>query len=134
MARNLHLSDAAANAEANALAALANGGYLRIYSGSQPADANTPLSGQVLLASLRFGTPAFGSASAGVLTANAITQEIDAAASGAAAWYRVLKSDGTTVLWDGSVGTANADIVMPTVNIEQHAIVSISSLSFSVTE
>jgi hypothetical protein len=50
MAHNLKLSNAAVNAKADALAALANNGYLRIYSGSQPADADSAITSQVLLA------------------------------------------------------------------------------------
>ena len=134
MARNLKVSDRAANAEADALASLADNGYLRIYSGSQPADANTPLSGQTLLAELRFGSPAFGPALGGVITAFPLSAETDAPATGNASWFRVLASDGTTVLYDGSVGTSNADLTMPTVNIVQHAEVSISSLTHRVTE
>lgn len=41
MAKNTQLSNAAVNAEADALSALLNTGYLRIYSGTQPATADT---------------------------------------------------------------------------------------------
>ncbi len=134
MALNTKMSDTAVNAEANALAALANSGYLRIYDGSQPANANTAVSTQNLLAELRFGATAFGGASAGVLTANAITDDSDADATGTAAWFRVLKSDGTTVLWDGSVGTSGCNLNLNSVAIQQHAQVSVTSFTHTVTE
>ncbi len=134
MAHNLKLANAAVNAEASALAALLNSGYLRIYDGSQPATADTAISGQVLLAELRFGSTAFGAPSSGVLTANAITGDSDADATGTAAWFRALESDGTTPVLDGSVGTSSADLVIATTSIVQHAAVSCSSLTYTVTK
>ena len=134
MAKNTQLSNAAANAEADALAALLNSGYLRIYDGSQPADANTAVSSQVLLAELRFGATAFGAAVAGVITANAITGDSDANATGTAAWFRALKSDGTTVVMDGSVGTSGTNLVVATTSIALHQTVNCSSFVHTVNE
>src|SRR4051812_39464332 len=102
MALNPKLSNAAANAAADAVCALLNNGYLRLYSGTQAADADTAIGAQVLLAELRFNATAFGSAVAGVATANAITADSSADATGTATWFRALKSDGTTVVFDGS--------------------------------
>jgi len=134
MSLNTKLSDTAANTQANALAALVNSGYLRIYDGAQPADANTAISGQTKLAELRFDAVAFGSAVSGVITANAIVPDSDAPATGTASWFRVLKSDGVTALWDGTVGTANCNLNLSAVNIQQHAVVSVTSFTHSVTE
>lgn len=131
MALNPKLSNVAANAEADAVAALANSGYLRIYDGSQPASADTALGAQVLLAELRFNATAFGSAAAGVATANAITNDSSANASGTAAWFRALESDGTTVLFDGSVGTSGANLNLNSVSIVSGAPVSVTSLTFT---
>ena len=88
---------------------MANTGWLRIYDGTQPANADTAVSTQNILAELRFGATAFGASVAGVATANAITADSSANATGTATWFRVFKSDGTTALWDGSVGTAAAN-------------------------
>lgn len=132
MANNLKESNAAANAMVDALMALANTGYLRIYDGAQAANADTALGAQNLLAELRFGNPAFGAAAAGVATANAITQDSSADATGTASWFRVLKSDGTTVLWDGSVGAGGTyDLVLTTTAIVANAAVAVSSLTFT---
>ena len=90
MALNTQLSNEAVNAEGDALGALLNNGYLRIYDGSQPATANTAVSSQVLLAELRFNATAFAATSGGVMTANAITAESSANASGTASWFRAL--------------------------------------------
>ncbi len=92
----------ARNAAANAQAVLANNGYIRIYSGPQPATPETAASG-TLLAELRLGATAFGAAVNGVLTANAITGDSSADNTGTAGWGRILQSDGTTALWDGDV-------------------------------
>lgn len=132
MANNLKMSNTAVSAEADALAALFNNGYLRIYDGSQPATADTAVVGQVLLAELRFGATAFGAASDGVLTANALTADSAANATGTAAWYRCLKSDGTTALCDGSVGVSSCDLNLNTVSIVQNAQVSVTAFQHTV--
>jgi len=124
-------SIAARNVALNALAAEANNGYVRIYSGSQPATPETAASG-TLLAELRFGATAFGSAASGVITANALTADSAADATGTAGYYRALKSDGTTALWDGSVSTSGADLNMNSTAIQSGAQVSISSLSYTL--
>jgi hypothetical protein len=109
-------------------------GYLRIYSGAQPATPETALSGQVLLAELRFGATAFPAAAGGVLTANAITADASADASGTAAWYRALKADGTSALNDGSVGVTPAqfDMVINSTSINLGANVSCSSFTMTL--
>jgi hypothetical protein len=134
MATNLKMADAGVNAEANALAALMNSGYIRIYDGTQPATADTAVSTQVLLAELRFGGTAFGSAASGVLTANAITPDSDADATGTATWFRALESDGTTPVLDGDVGTSSANLVIATTSIIQHQTVSVDSFVFTVNK
>jgi hypothetical protein len=106
-------SNAAANAEANALATLLNTGYIRIYSGTQPVTVDTALSGNVLLCELRFNATAFGAAAAGVLTANTIAAA-NPVASGTATFYRALSSDGTTAIYDDSVATSGSGIIFAT--------------------
>lgn len=131
MALNLKLSNAAANAAADAVAALANNGYLRIYDGVQPASADTAITTQNLLAELRFSATAFAAAVAGVATANAITPDSAADATGVATWFRVFKSDGTSVVWDASVGAATSNLVLNSVAISAGAAVSVSSFTYT---
>lgn len=128
-----NLSDVAANAQANALAALMNGGSIEIFSGTKPATANTALSGNTLLATLTFGNPAFGSASAGAITANAIGAAT-AANTGTATFARLYESNGTTVVMDVDVNTSGAYINLNTVAIVQGANVSVTSFTHDVTE
>ncbi|HUW17466.1 MAG TPA: hypothetical protein VMW94_10340 [Actinomycetes bacterium] len=103
MAHNVTLAADTASAIADAVATLCNGGTVKIYDGAQPADPDTAVTTQTLLATCTFGTPAFAAAVDGVATANAITQDASADASGTAAWFRILSSAAAAVL-DGTVG------------------------------
>lgn len=131
MALTQQLSNASANAEVEALAALLDGGFFDIYSGVQPATADTPITTQVLLASLAYGTPAYGAAVGGAASSNPIADDPDAAASGQATWYRMYKADHVTAVQDGSVGTIDCNLNMTDVNIVQHAVVSIASFTLT---
>jgi hypothetical protein len=134
MALNPKQTNTAANAAADAVVALANSGKLRIYDGTQPATADTAVSTQNLLAELTLNSTAFGAAVAGVATANSITSDSTADASGTATWFRVVKSDGTTVLWDGSVGTSGCDLNLNTAAIEAGAIVAVTALAYTISK
>lgn len=131
IALNPKLATAAVNAACDGVVDLLDNGYLRIYDGSQPATANTAVSSQVLLAELRWNATAFGSASSGVATAAAITSDSSANNTGTASWFRALKSDGTTAVFDGTVGTGTNDLVLNTTSIVATAAVACSS--FTVT-
>jgi len=111
MALNTQLHDATVNAQAVALATLCNGGYIRIYSGSQPANAMTAITSQTLGVTLTFGNPAFGAPVGGLLTANPITSGT-AVASITPTWARIFKSDGTTVVMDVSAGASGANLTV----------------------
>jgi len=125
------LSKIAANAQADAVAALLNAGYLRLYDGTQPADADTPVCSQRLLAECRFENPAFGPASAGVITAKPISKT-EAVATGKATWFRFLVNDGTTTVMDGSVGIAECDLSLNDCRIQQGAELTVSNFCFTV--
>lgn len=122
-----HISNSVASAEMNALTARLNTGYLRIYSGTRPATADTALSGNTLLAELRFASTAFGAAANGVATANAITSAT-AAATATASFFRALQSDGTTAEGDGDVATSGSDLNLNSVAIQVGATVAVSSM------
>src|SRR4051812_3603228 len=92
-----------------------NTGYLRIYSGTEPATAATALSGNVLLSEMRFSSTAFGtpavSGSNRRITANTITGDTSADADGIASFFRALQADGSTVIVQGSAG-AGLELVL----------------------
>lgn len=131
MAKNFKLSNAAANAGVDAIAALLDGGVVKIYTGTQPASPETAVTDQTLLAVLGLGSPAFGATVNGVATAEAITEEDAALATGTAAWFRAEDSEGNPVL-DGSVGTSDADMVLPTTSIVEYAEVHIDSWTLTL--
>jgi len=117
MALTTRFSMAIRNARADDVATKCSGGYIRIYGGTQPGSPDTA-PGTTLLATLRFGTPAFGSASNGQITANAITPDTNAAATGTATWARILQSNGTTPVMDCSVGTTGTNIILNSADIK----------------
>ncbi|TXH47378.1 MAG: hypothetical protein E6Q97_27335 [Desulfurellales bacterium] len=133
MANNLKISSTAVNAQADALSDLLDNGYLRIYDGTQPANANTAITTQVLLAELRFNATAAPAASSGVLTMNSITQDSSADNTGTATWFRALKSNGSTVVFDGSVGTSGCDLNLGSTSIASGASVAVTSMTFTVS-
>lgn len=134
MANALRRANLAANTEADGIATLLNTGYLRIYDGTQAATADTAVGAQVLLAELRFNATASPAASAGVATYNAITSDASANATGTASWFRALKSDGTSAVFDGSVGTSASDINFSTVAFVTGAVIAVSSFTYTATK
>lgn len=95
---------AAVDAAVGELDAGAAAGYVEIRTGAQPASVGTAASG-TLLATLTLSDPAFGaatSANPAVATANAITGDTSADASGTAGWFRAYDSDGNAKI-DGTV-------------------------------
>jgi len=112
----LEYSNATRHAQNEGLIAYAGTGALfNLYSGTQPANANTAITTQVLLVSMPIAG-VFGTDTNGTLTLGAVTQT-NASASGAASFFRIFKSDGTTVVMDGSVGLSSADLILNTVDI-----------------
>lgn len=114
------------NAQLDAITTFAgNAALLRIYDGSRPATGGTATT---LLAELTCGSPFAAASSSGTLTANAITQDSSANATGTATWFRIVKSDGTTHVLDGSVGTSGADLNLTSTSIVATEPVSVTSL------
>jgi hypothetical protein len=126
MASNLKYSNGTRDAQQNGLITYAgSAAIIKLYDGTQPANANTAVSTQVLLVSLNIsGT--FGTDSNGTITLSSVTNGT-AVATGTAAWFRITKSDGTTVVMDGSVGTSSADMILNNTSIASGQTVSISS-------
>lgn len=129
----LRLAEATRNVRLNAEGNLLDNGYLRIYDGTQAATPETAIGAQVLLAELRFATPAdAANAAAGVMTLSAITDDSAANATGTASWFRALSSDGTTVVLDGTVGTSGANLNFNTVAFVTGALIEVTS--FTITD
>jgi len=126
MPSNLKYSNGTRDAQQNGLISYAgSGSIIRIYSGSQPANANTAITTQTLLVPLVIsGT--FGTDTNGTITLSTVTNGT-AVATGTASFFRIVKSDGTTVVMDGSVGTSGSDMNLNNTSIASGQTVSISA-------
>jgi hypothetical protein len=126
MPSNLKYSNGTRNAQQQGLITYAgSGSIIRLYDGSQPANANTAIVSQTLLVSLTIAG-GFGTDSNGTITLGAVTSGT-AVASGTASFFRIVKSDGTTVVMDGSVGTSGSDLNLNTTTVASSQTVSITA-------
>ena len=107
--------------------AVGTSGLVRIYSGTRPATGGTPTT---LLAQLTCSSAFAPAASGGVLTVNAIGNDVSADATGTASWFRVTTSAGAFVI-DGDVAVSGSDMNINTVSIVAGGPVSITS--FTIT-
>lgn len=131
MAKNTQLSNATVNKQAQDIVNDLDTGYCRIYEGPQPANADIPLSGQVLVVELRFKSPSAPSPIDGVINFNNMNA-VNGLATGQAAWFRCLKSDGVSVVMDGSVGRTNANMTLINTLIVIGALVTITNFQHTV--
>lgn len=136
MPRNTQITNATVNAQADALARQLDNGYLRIYTGPQPATADTAITSQVLLAELRFAATSALAAVDGVLTFSAITSDEAANATGTAVWFRCFRSNGTTAVLDGTVGAtgSNSNLELATAEIVENARISVTAFVHTVSK
>jgi hypothetical protein len=128
MASNLKFATDLRTARADAITTFAGGScLLRIYDGTQATNPQTAIGAQNLLAELTCNATFAPGASSGVLTLNAITTDSTANNTGTASWFRLVKSNGTTVVMDGTVGTSASDIIINSVAISAGAAVAVTS-------
>lgn len=135
MASDVRFSTAALNAFLDTLnTTIGSGGKFRIYSGTKPANADAALSGNTVLAELPLSASPFAAASTRSVTANAITTDTVADATGTASFGSFVTSAGVRVI-DVTVGEAadSADVTLDSKNIQANADVSITSFSLSLS-
>lgn len=132
MTKVTRLSTLAANVEADAFARLMDGGFIDIFDGRQPSSADEPLSGQRRGVTLSFGSPAFGAAVFGVITASKITPGTAIVSLNPATWARIYRADHKTAVMDVSVGTKDAVIILPSTNLPQGITVTCSFFEHTV--
>jgi len=133
MATTLSYIEARRNARLDAGLDSLNGGTLRIYSGTPPANAEAALAGNTLLAQLTFGSPAFAAATGGTKTANAITADSNANGGATATFWRGLTS-GAAVIVQGTVGATGSGESLELNSTAISAGASVSVTSLVVTE
>lgn len=136
MAATLHLANATQQAACDSVVDLIDGtgdGTITIYSGTQPANANTaPTGGNLVLATLTFQAVAFGAANtSGVATVTpSIVGDTSADTTGTATWARIADSAAATV-FDCNVGTTDETIIFDSVSFVTGGTVDITA--FTVT-
>ncbi len=134
MASNLKFSVVLKDAQQNAVTSTVGGSAtINIYGGTQPANPDTAVSGQPLLATLTCNATLAAAASNGILTLNAISNGTGLAAAGSgtlATWFRIATSGGVAHI-DGTVGISGSDLNLNNPNIAQGQTVSIASCTFT---
>ena len=129
---SLGMATALRNARLDAITTFAgNGALLRIYDGTKPATGGAATT---LLAELTCGSPFAAGAAAGVLTLGSITQDSSANATGTATWFRIVKSDGTTHVLDGTVTATGGGGDLELVSTSITATQPVQVTSFTITE
>jgi len=124
-------STAAINAACDAIVDLVDGG-----AGAGTIKLRTAADAEV--ATLTFSDPAFGSAAAGVATANSITNDSDATGSASAVTKFTVEDSDLTEIWNGAVAESASDLNMDDgtpgggVIIDTNAVVSISAITFTI--
>jgi hypothetical protein len=118
------------NARLNVITTTADAGggaaVLTIYNGTRPATGGTATTALVALTCSTTFAPA---ASGGVLTLNAITNGT-ATNTSTATWARLTDS-ASNFVFDMSVGTSAADLILNSTSISTGATVSISSATLT---
>jgi hypothetical protein len=110
-------------------AAIGASGKLVIYDGTQPANPDTALASNNVLATLPLSATFAAAPAAGVLTASAITTT-NASAGGTAAWFSLQTSAGARV-YEASIGASGADLNLNTTTIASGTPVAVSSLTIT---
>lgn len=123
--------DAIVDAVCGLVDAGAAAGTLKIYTGAQPATADTAPSG-TLLATVTLGDPAFGASSGGSASATD-PAAVTGAAAGTAGWFRVADSNGNAV-YDGAVTASGGggELELSTTTISVGVTVDITALTVSI--
>lgn len=139
MASNVKISTAVRNAMCDAAVDRVDGGTgagrLEIQVGAPPTNVSDASSG-TLLGTLTYSGTAFGSASTGVATANAITSDTNADASGDAGCFRTYQGAAadTAAEWQGTAGEAadSPDMTFDNKTIVAGGTIAVSSMTFTV--
>ena len=132
MALNTQESSTSRNAANDARCAQLNGGFILLYSGTQPPNADSATTaGNVLIGKLAYANPAFQPSAAGTAISNAIGSATPLA-SGTITWARHVRSDGSTVI-DDTAGTTGTNLILNQTTFTI-GIGTISASSMSITQ
>ena len=121
------LATATRNASCNGNVDLLNSATMRFRTSTQPTNVGDADSG-TLCSTVTFNATAFGDAVTGVATANAITSDTNAAASGTVTQARIYTS-GSAIHSDCAVSTTGSDI-----NFDNNVIVAGGTVAVTLLE
>lgn len=116
-------------------------GRINIYTGSQPANAETGASGTLLATLTLASTSMSGSPSSGVLTFGTITSDTSIDADGTAGWGRIYRTGDTAPgsaagstdrRLDFSIGTSGQDVNFDSTTFVEGGTAAISSLTLTL--
>lgn len=117
-------------------ARMANGGKLRVYSGTRPVNPDTEPTSQTLLVEFDIPAPAFNAPTYDAATDRIImtglpVPDAQSVGAGFATWARLTDNTGTPV-YDGNCGVtgSNAMFKISSTNILINSAISISSHTF----
>lgn len=132
---SLKLADASQQAAADAVTARINSGgagNLKIYTGSQPADADSAPAG-TLLVTIPLATTAFGAANSSGAAALASTPRSAAAAAAGTAGCFVIESGGGARVLNGTVTATGGggDLTLDNTSIASGQTVSITGYTYT---
>lgn len=110
----INLSTEVRNARLDAIETVAGTSpILRIRSGTMPTACSDADAGTVL-SEITLPSDWMGAAASGVKTKSGTWEDASADATGTATHFRLYKSDGTTCVMQGTVGTSGADMIVLT--------------------
>lgn len=101
---------------------------LIIFNGTPPANAAAALASNTAIATIT--VLVWGAASGPTATLSSSTADTNAA-GGTASFFRITKSDGTTAILQGTVGTSGADLNLNSLTINAGATVTLTSGSYT---
>jgi hypothetical protein len=120
-------ANATRSAAANAAWDLCNGGTIQIRTGAQPTATDDAAQG-TLLGTLTFSATAFGAATNGAKTANAITSDTTADNSGTAGHARFLTS-GAAIVADTDCGQGSGSLSFDNAVVVAGGTIAITALT-----
>lgn len=132
------ITDAAQNAAVDAVVDLvdagAGAGTLRIYTGSQPADADTAPTGTLLVTITLDATAAFGAAAAGVATLDVSPALSGVAVAAGTAGYFLIEDSNALNIMTGSITATGGggDLELDNTSIAVSQTVNLTALTVSI--
>jgi hypothetical protein len=124
------LSVYALAAQGNGLARLLDSGKLRLYSGIMPSDSDAYSGGSLTLAEFKFSNPSAPECTDGVIDFE-FTGPAIAFAKGFATWFRAFSYYDEQV-FDGTVGTSDANLILDNCDIQPGKRITIGSFQHEI--